>query len=236
MRNHFLTSAALLTVLTGALATRCYGAQNAAPDWRAMIISQDERDRDAAASLLLNERAQTIKVLLEIVRSPVRVGEPFLLPSSRNTAISILGAMRAREAVPDLCKWLEIKKGQVGTYLDIALVSIPPAGRALIEIGYPAVPHLLQIIRDKGCSSPRAREAIIDGNIVRFKPDPTYRSSPLGDKCLSILVKILTAPGARDALGRASEKETDKTSRENLESAIKVLEAREKAKAKRPEK
>jgi len=197
-------------------------------DWPSLIVSKDENDRLEAKALLDNERKQTIEHLLAIVRMPFAgPGDQFYVRTTpRNIAIGQLGAMRAAEAIPDLIECLEPKRGLLGG-LTINFDPLSPAGRALANIGMPSVPPVVDIIRQKGCSSTKKREAIVEpGGHVRFKDDPTYKSSPVGDRCLGILREILGDDLTEFVLHRAFDKQTDAVKKEKLNSALEQLKAR----------
>jgi hypothetical protein len=98
-----------------------------------------------------------------------------------------------------------------------------PAGYALVEIGLPAIQPLLGVLRKEGCSSTEVQEAIIEGTSVRFQPEKLKRSSPLGDQCLKIIVRILGGEHTRLLLESAVKEEATQERKQNLESGLALL-------------
>ena len=119
-------------------------------DWQRLIESERWQDRRRGRRLLLAERKKTIEKLLAVVRAPLEKNEEFFdHDTPRNTAMLLLGEMRAEEAVPELMLWLTPKEGQA-TGID-AQTNPTAAGSALIEIGLPSVRALLHALKGEGC-------------------------------------------------------------------------------------
>jgi hypothetical protein len=115
------------------------------PGWKALIVSDAPQERVFGQRALLDSRKQTVEYLLSVVSSPVETGEQFYeSTSSRNIAIFLLGTLRAREATGELTKWLAAKPGQGQTVWEEMMFS--PAGYALVEIGLPSVPPLIELL------------------------------------------------------------------------------------------
>jgi hypothetical protein len=132
-----------------------------------------------------------------VVNSPVEEGEQFYTSStSRNIAISLLGKLRAKEAVTDLTRWLTPKTGQGLTFWEEMMFS--PAGYALAEIGLPSVPPLFHLLK-------------VEGNVA------------LREQCIKIIVSIKGLPETELLLEDIFAKETDNSKRENLKSAQDLL-------------
>jgi hypothetical protein len=192
------------------------------PSWCRLITSPDEEDRERGERMALMERAETVEYLLSVVESPVEEGEPFYISGTpRNTAIYLLGKMRAEEAVPVLMDWLLPKPGQNVSFVED--LSFSPAGHALAEIGKPAVRPLADAIAKHGVTWPydwfKNRREL--GNIAWY--DDPQVSSPLGDRCLSILAYIKDPDGAIVYLQRRARREEDPATRTHLQRAVTTL-------------
>jgi hypothetical protein len=121
------------------------------------VRSKAAKVRQAAAEELLAERQRTLKALLVIAEAPG--AKPESLEdlcdenSSPNLAISVLGEMRAPEAVPALINRLAFLDKIGGASLTHAFgVAEVPVAVALVKIGKPAEPAILKAIRQKGPS------------------------------------------------------------------------------------
>ena len=220
----------VLGVLVGALALSAPATVQQTttaqgPGWRELIASKDEVQRAKGKEEALAELTANVGLLISIVESPVSRREPFYTSStSRNIAIFLLGRLRARDAVPHLVKWLEPQEGQ--SLVIYSLMMLSPAGYALADIGLPSVPPLMEIIRRDGCSSPEAPEIIHeDDGGTRYKYPPGYRSVPLGDQCLKIIVRIKGLDESEFSLRKAMEAEPDKAKKANLQCALDLLRA-----------
>jgi len=168
-----------------------------AADWKTLIISDVEKERMSARRFFLDNRKQTIEYLLSVLNSPVKEGEQFYTSTtSRNISISLLGRLRAKEAVADLMKWLIPKPGQ-GMVVDEEMM-FSPAGYALAEIGLPSVPPLFHLLK-------------AEGNVA------------LREQCIKIIVRIKGLPETELLLEDILAKETDNSKRENLKSAQDLL-------------
>ncbi|MHC4867924.1 MAG: HEAT repeat domain-containing protein [Planctomycetota bacterium] len=134
-------------------------------DWKTLIVSDNPKDRTLADQLVEDTRKGTIEHLLCVVNSPVEPPEPFYNSmTSRSIAISLLGRLRAKEAVPALMRCLFPRPGQGVKVSEPPVFS--PAGFALIEIGLPSVAPLIESLKsDKLPAYRRARIKII----VRIK-------------------------------------------------------------------
>ena len=163
--------------------------------FRDLLSSVSEAERMDARRMVVNQRDELIQELLAVVESPVREGEAFYDPAEpRNIAIGLLGRLRAPEAAWELTRHLVPKKGQDTPHVELPNPH-PPAARALFEIGLPALPTLIYVIRQEGLS-------------IR------------GYECLKIIHAMLGKGPAQLVLETAIEKETDAESRQNLQSAL----------------
>ncbi len=118
-------------------------------DWKNLIKSGTEDERTLARRIVLDNRKETIEHLLNVLNSPVAKGEQFNnYDTSRNIAIFLLRKLRAKEAVTDLTKWLIPKPGQSEVVSEPRMFS--PAGYALVEIGLPSVPPLVELLKSEG--------------------------------------------------------------------------------------
>lgn len=109
-------------------------------------------------------------------------------PESWNNAVRLAGDLRIVEAVPDLAKWIGSQTGLGITGLSLELrLENDPAGKALAQIGEPALPTLAQVLnqgderkrRDalyalKLIGSPAAK-AIFREHLPN-EPDPSLRA------------------------------------------------------------
>jgi len=201
------------------------GEQNLQEHWRGMIVSPEGSDRMQAEKLFLEDRRATVSALLQVLDLPVRPDEPFYTGSPRNSAIKLLGELRAPEAVPALTQWLVPRPGQSGV-VD-GLMYLSPAGYALVKIGMPAVPAVVDILASVGVTSEDKGEYIHElrggvGYTRHVGPRPE-RYSPLGDDCLRILVQIKGLEETEAGLRRYIAAETGETRKKNLEEALSAL-------------
>jgi HEAT repeat protein len=167
------------------------------PDWKTLIVSDIEKERTSALNVVLGNRRKTVEYLLLVVNSAVEEGEPFYSSTtSRNIAISLLGKLRAKEAVEDLTKFLTSKPGQTLFITEARMFS--PAGYALVEIGLPSVTHLVELLKSEG-------------------------AAPLREQCIKIIVSIKGMPETELLLEDVLAKETDDSKRENLKAVQDLL-------------
>lgn len=201
MRINFGVSIVIMLVLIILLATGFGPAkfdrnQNKL-EWKTLIRSEIEEDRVSAQHLVLNNRKDMIKYLVSVLDSPLRPHEEFYTSTtSRNIAIFLLGELRAKEAVTDLVKWLTPKPGQ-GLTIDFEPM-YSPAGYALVKIGLPSVPPLLEL--------------------VKSAPTPALR-----EELLKIIVSILGEENTKILIVGALTKEISATKRDNLKAAMDLL-------------
>jgi len=194
------------------------------PEWRRLIVSRDGRDTARAAQTLLDEQRATVSSLLQVLELPVEQGEPFFEDGTpRNTAIKLLGNLRDPEAVPALAKWLMPRPGQeVGSVMRETF--LPPAGTAIVKIGMPAVPAVLDILASVGVTSELKGTYVQEGpGVTRYVGPPPEHRSPLGDFCLRILVDIKGLDETEACLRRYIAAEEGVTRKKNLEGALAFL-------------
>jgi len=78
-------------------------------------------------------------------------------PQPWNNAVQLAGDLRIVEAVPNLAKWIGSQTGLGITGLSLELkLENDPAGKALAEIGEPALPALAQVLKQGNESKRRA--------------------------------------------------------------------------------
>jgi len=168
------------------------------PDWKTLIRSDIKKDRISARQTVLDNRKETIRYLLSVVKSPIEEGENFFTSTtSRNIAISLLGKLRAKEAVADLSEWLSPKGGQATTTWAPPILT--PAGYALFEIGLPSVPPVLNLLKTE-------------------KPNSLYR-----EQYIKIIVCIKGLAETELLFEDALAKEADPTKKENLKLSLDFL-------------
>jgi hypothetical protein len=196
------------------------------PDWQQLLRSVDPvvasslsppermdadamlaavRDVQEAEAIARSERDATIAGLMEVLDSPVPEGEDYWATTPRNAAMRLLGELRAKEAVPALMMWLSPRPGQ-WAYAP-TMMQRPAAAEALIRIGMPAVPALVETLALTGVTGE------YDGHWVPAREGDTTnkvwegtwpeKESPLGDECLGVLVTIEGLEEAEATLTRA---------------------------------
>jgi hypothetical protein len=169
-------------------------------DWKDLIKSEIGEELRSASQILLNQRKDTINYLLSVVNSPVKNGESFYnFYTPRNTAISLLGTFRAKEAIKTLTQWLSPKQEQ-----SLIVDSKPfytPAGAALVEIGLPSVLPIIE----------------------RIKQGEKVYPNILYDDCLRVLVTIKGVPETESLFESAIAKEKDATKKSNLQLALDIM-------------
>ncbi len=173
-------------------------------EWKALIMSGSEKERVLAKRTILKHKEvlaqneELIEELISIVRSPVIEREAFYSSTtSRNIAIFLLGKLRVKKAVPYLIDWLVPKKGQ-GLATSREMV-FSPAGYALVEIGLPSIPPLVEKLRSEG-------------------------TSILGKVCLKVIIRINGLEESEFLLQQALSEETNPTKKNNLRAALELVE------------
>ncbi len=197
------------------------GADDAArtQGWRQLLLSPDERDRDRAARMVMEERKADVSALLQIVAMPVQPDEPFLrYQTPRNIAIRLLGELRAEEAIEPLITWLTPKPGMSGDVTELGPI---PAARALQQIGMPAAPALMEVLATAGVAAERGAAV---APAPAGPPEPTGQGhGHLADECLRVLVWIKGLEEAEVGLRRAITEEMDAARKRNLQGALFAL-------------
>lgn len=228
--NSFLVAGSLLICAVG-LASRANPADQIrqGEDWPQLIVSADSRDRTRGERFFVQQRGARIATLLQLVDSPVEEKEGFYQRNTaRNIAIRLLGQLRAPEAVLPLARRLIPKTGQEsGATESLSDLVITPAGDALVEIGTPAVPAVVDILATVGVSSEDKGRYIHEerggGGYTRRVGPPLEHSSHLGDQCLRILVYIKGLEETEAGLRREIAAETAESRKKNLEQALAAL-------------
>jgi len=172
------------------------------PDWKTLIKSEIQTDRISAQQMVLDKRKDTIGCLLSVLNSPVEKGEEFFtLTTSRNIAITLLGKLRAKEAVTDLTGWLAPKPGQATVIWNPRILT--PAGYALFEIGLPAVLPLVELLKSEA-------------------PAPDSYSLRR-DQTIKIIASIKGVAETEFFFEDVLAKETDQAKKHNLKVALDLL-------------
>jgi HEAT repeat protein len=153
-------------------------------DWHRLLVSGEDEALKSARQRFAVQREATIRELLKVVTSPIQNGESFWDRTTRNTAIAMLGDMRASEAVPALVEKLMPHPEQ--SRLDGHTTS--PAERALAKIGMPAMPVLLEIVKEEGTWRGQSSRETDPTGETRAVPMPM---GSRGDRCLLTLGLIL---------------------------------------------
>ena len=177
-------------VLAGLLSTSLSNGSNKKPghtkEWMKLLVSDNKTEREQVMRASFIDRKEKIEYLISVAESPLRKGERFYdMSTARNIAIHLLGEMRAKEAVLALIDNLLLKEGQDG----VASERFVAAEEALVKIGLPSIPALIQVIEKHGISWPVDRKSYYDGKThIRLEPLKVY--SELGDMCLKTMVRI----------------------------------------------
>jgi HEAT repeat protein len=201
MRFTTLFLCAVAVAMPGLWLTWCSAAEGPANPKVERLKSKDEKVRLSASEELLAERQKTIHDLLTLIeaKSPT-VRWLSDESTTEGLAIRVLGEMRAIEAVPALIKWATPPEGgYLIPNLEVS-PSTTPAARALIKIGKPAEPALLEVVKQ----SPQKRIWSISLSILQEIEGP---------KCLEVILE--------DAIA----KETEAAAKANLQEGLKRLQS-----------
>jgi hypothetical protein len=120
------------------------------------LLAQDEQTRDRAVDKILEDRKSVIDRLIPII-DPANTAR--YRDETRCAAAYLLGEMRAVEAVPVLCKALADPPGRMDS-TDISRYYDAPVLVALVKLGRPAFPALIEIIETSDV--PKARRNSMD--------------------------------------------------------------------------
>jgi hypothetical protein len=200
--NRWTTPYLIIVLVAGLLLSvlcwsRPFDEEKRTADWKTLVTSRLENDRVHAQHLVLDDRKDVIEYLVSVINSPLRPHEDFYTSTtSRNIAILLLGKLRAKEAIADLTNWLSPKPGQGLTIDSEPMYS--PAGDALVEIGSPSVPPLLQLLKSAS-------------------------NGPLRREYLKIIGSILGQAHTQLLLEHALAKENSATKTDNLKAALDLL-------------
>jgi len=167
------------------------------PDWNILIKSDDEKERAMAKKIVSEQYNENVEYLISIVNEPLKENEEFYASNTpRNISFYLLGKLRAKKAVPALLDWLIPKTGQRQTIDEIQLFS--PAGYALIEIGLPSVPPLVDLLK-------------------------TSQNTFSREKYIKIIVAIKGIPETEFLFNNILAKETSPEKIENIKTALGLL-------------
>ena len=171
---------------------------NGTTDFRRMVRASSANERIAAKERIDDLRKQIIDQMIQVLNDPVDQREEWLThTTSRNIALSILGDMRAAEAVPHIVKWLRPQGGQLG--IEDHPDRFSPAAKALVKIGKPAVPALIALIETEGDEYP-LKESL-----------STLLSEIDGKECAELVLR------------QALTKQSNAQSKQRIESALRKL-------------
>jgi hypothetical protein len=199
------TIALLATCLTVAALPICLAATKSGTPPPAVVTGQlssnNPETRKAAYQEQMLRREETIRQLLAVFEAKDPDSSWIDPESSVGLAIRLLGEMRASEAVPSLLKWAYPPQVSFSVNATSALTVLegrPPAYLALVRIGKPAEPALLEALKqplDKPSSAASIR-------ILKEIEGP---------KCAVIILE--------DAIS----KESNVAAKANLQAALKAL-------------
>lgn len=161
-----------------------------------------------AALQVVNQYQAISEAVVTILKTSDRKNEGWLAGSSPgNMAVYIAGEMRISDAVPYLISRLEPVSNTI--YVEQVL-QYPPAAKALIKIGFPAVEPILEAAK-KGPHNTIHFESFVDG----------YHG---------VIESILSEIGGREfaiwKIENSISKETDKNKRAHLQKVLKVSKSR----------
>jgi len=146
---------------------------------------------------ILQQRYEIIQELIRIVDGPLSRGEEFYSSSTpRNSAIVLLGELRAEESVSSLVEWIEPHEGQSMVIEEEQI--LPPAALALAKIGMPAVTPLFQRVKIRGME-------------------------PSGRICFMTMVRILESDLTDAKLENALAGEENEEYEKNIQAALEAL-------------
>ncbi|HEV7281183.1 MAG TPA: hypothetical protein VGN57_13350 [Pirellulaceae bacterium] len=147
-----------MAVLTSAVVAMCTGQETESSARASFegLQSDSERTRDAAVDAILAERKATIERLIPLI-DPANAERH--RKETRWAAAFLLGEMRAVEAVPVLAKALDRSMGPQNG-LDLSPYD-EPVFNALVRIGRPAVPALLENLRKSDDRILRERSLLV---------------------------------------------------------------------------
>ena len=120
-------------------------------DALSLIQSASDKDREQGRVSILTDRAKIVLALIKMIKSPrIDDGDAWTDPSTTtNIAIQCIAAYRAVEAVPALVPLLDLPPGTELSDAD-AIFRVCPAARALIAIGPPAIPAVIDVLKVTG--------------------------------------------------------------------------------------
>lgn len=139
-------------------------------------LQSPKTTRQAAIALReLAESDRNARAYLD-VRLPAMIAKnPTISPEPWASAVQLAGELRITAAAPSLAKWIGVEAGEITMTQFLRLETIP-TGKALSEIGNPAIPSLIPVLRDgsskerrnayltlNAIHSPEARTAMRDG-------------------------------------------------------------------------
>ncbi|MEW6125660.1 MAG: hypothetical protein AB1757_01240 [Acidobacteriota bacterium] len=115
--------------------------ENPADEYIRQLSSENESERIIAKKKLIQLAEPAAKRLIAWLEGyPIIEVDKFVKPSVKNDVYEILGAIHSEEAIPILVKTME---REVPAGMEVGL---SPVMQALVEIGSPAVPHLITSI------------------------------------------------------------------------------------------
>jgi hypothetical protein len=176
------------------------------------LASTDDDEQHAGAEAVIQDRAEIIRQLLPFVTPATQPEERDV--DAKYWAVTVLGEMRAEEAVPLLMRNLEYRWKPMESKYGYADTGDPfkfrPACKALTKIGMPAVEPIMRYLCDIQADGERRRD--------------------LQGRCAFMLEVILGDRFAlallRDELNRLAKAAPECA---NLEAAIAILERRDPA-------
>jgi hypothetical protein len=129
-----------------------------------LMQSLKESDRAAGQLGLLTYRDEAIRAMLLTIEAPRRkAGDAWLDGKSvRNMAVFCAGEYRATETAAALSNLLEPQQDEIVDI--ITTLRLCPAGVALVKIGNPAIPHMMEILKNnsRGWAANQAKLVLID--------------------------------------------------------------------------
>ncbi len=161
-----ITAVASLTLLIGVtLGASAFGLKQRDPDRLRDLESHERGTRDGAVESILQDRSELIKRLIPLI-DPANAGKyPEL---TRRAAAFLLGEFRGVEAIPVLAKALadpELER----TSSDGSPYDFWTVFAALIRIGRPAIPAMIENIETSDNELLRQKSMLVVGGILGGK-------------------------------------------------------------------
>ena len=171
---------------------------NDADDLALKFRSSTEKVRIDAYQQFKRNNESHVDILIQIINEPVSKPQEWMNDTTpENLAINALGELRSTKAIPSLLEWITPPEGGFIVGRNKPLHQ-SPAGRALVNIGKPSVPYLIDLL----AGDPKDKVWQISLDILKEIE---------GEKALKVI------------LIEAASQEQDVDKRRNIQLAIKKI-------------